>query len=74
MSVNLLKRFSVFVNKSKRAKLVSRQNPCGQNPPRTKSPEDKILTLVPVHWFVQPYISEVHLLVQSQIFYLHTST
>ena len=24
-----------------------------------------------VHWFVQPYVSEVYLLVQPRIFYLH---
>ena len=39
-----------------------------------KSPQEKILTLVQVHWFVQPYISEVHLLVRPWIFYLHMNT
>ena len=48
-------------------KTVSRQTPPeqnlpGQNPP--PPPQEKILMLVQVHWFVQPYISEVYLLVQ----------
>ena len=41
---------------------------------RTKSPQEKILTLMQVHWFVQPYISEVHLLMQPRILYLHINT
>ena len=40
----------------------------------TKSPQEKILTLVQVHWFAQPYITEVHLLLQPQTFYLHMNT
>ena len=36
--------------------------------------QDKLLTLVQVHRFVQPYISEVHLLVQRRTFYIHMDT
>ena len=43
--------------------------PTGRNFSKTK-----ILTLVQVHWFVQSDISEVDLLVQPLIFYLHRIT
>ena len=43
----------------------------GQNPPIM---HEKILMLVQVHWLLHSYISEMHLLVQPRIFFIHMNT